>query len=168
MIEKQCTPYFQCGVAALCQACPLRKHRAAPRVKMFSFKFPGMQGMHAVTLSIAASFEASAALSRTLKRKSHMSNSSVQPVELKVSKVVLVGPCDNSAGKYALAKKKMTMEVGQPCSCPQHCCPYLCCAETHCAHATLRQAIAVSLLSPGHPKRPEPQHQVLGCGCQCT
>ncbi|CAL5224923.1 g7691 [Coccomyxa viridis] len=33
-----------------------------------------------------------------------------QPVELKVSKVVLVGPCDNSAGKYALAKKKMTME----------------------------------------------------------
>jgi asparaginyl-tRNA synthetase len=34
----------------------------------------------------------------------------LQKVELKVSKVVHVGPCDNSAGKYALAKKKMTFE----------------------------------------------------------
>ncbi|EIE23345.1 asparaginyl-tRNA synthetase, partial [Coccomyxa subellipsoidea C-169] len=33
-----------------------------------------------------------------------------QKVELKVSKVVHVGACDNSAGNYALAKKKMTME----------------------------------------------------------
>lgn len=31
-------------------------------------------------------------------------------MELKVSKVVHVGACDNSAGNYALAKKKMTME----------------------------------------------------------
>ena len=36
----------------------------------------------------------------------------LQKVELKASKVVHVGTCDNSAGNYALAKKKMTMEVG--------------------------------------------------------
>ena len=35
----------------------------------------------------------------------------MQKVELKASKVVHVGTCDNSAGNYALAKKKMTMEV---------------------------------------------------------
>lgn len=34
----------------------------------------------------------------------------VQKVELKVSRVVHVGACDNSAGQYALAKKKMTYE----------------------------------------------------------
>ncbi|BDA47172.1 Asparagine-tRNA ligase, cytoplasmic 1 [Coccomyxa sp. Obi] len=33
-----------------------------------------------------------------------------QKVELKVSRVVHVGACDNSAGNYALAKKKMTYE----------------------------------------------------------
>lgn len=31
-------------------------------------------------------------------------------MELKASRVVHVGPCDNGAGKYALAKKKMTFE----------------------------------------------------------
>ena len=39
-------------------------------------------------------------------------NSVLQAVELKVSEVLLVGPCDNSAGKYPLAKRKMTREVG--------------------------------------------------------
>ena len=34
----------------------------------------------------------------------------MQKVELKVSRVVHVGACDNSAGNYALAKKKMTYE----------------------------------------------------------
>ena len=35
----------------------------------------------------------------------------MQKVELKAAKVVHVGTCDNSAGNYALAKKKMSMEV---------------------------------------------------------
>ena len=35
----------------------------------------------------------------------------LQKVELKAAKVVHVGTCDNSAGNYALAKKKMSMEV---------------------------------------------------------
>lgn len=35
----------------------------------------------------------------------------LQKVELKVKRVVHVGTCDNSAGNYPLAKKKMTMEV---------------------------------------------------------
>lgn len=35
----------------------------------------------------------------------------MQKVELKVSEVVHVGPCDNSAGNYALAKKKMNLET---------------------------------------------------------
>ena len=34
-----------------------------------------------------------------------------QKVELKAARVVHVGTCDNSAGNYALAKKKMSMEV---------------------------------------------------------
>ena len=34
----------------------------------------------------------------------------VQRVELKASRVVHVGACDNAAGKYALAKKKMSYE----------------------------------------------------------
>lgn len=37
----------------------------------------------------------------------------MQAVELKVSKVLFVGTCDNSAGGYPLAKCKMSMEVGQ-------------------------------------------------------
>ena len=35
----------------------------------------------------------------------------LQKVELKAVRVVHVGTCDNSAGNYALAKKKMSMEV---------------------------------------------------------
>ena len=35
----------------------------------------------------------------------------LQKVELKAARVVHVGTCDNSAGNYALAKKKMSMEV---------------------------------------------------------
>jgi len=34
----------------------------------------------------------------------------LQKVELKATKVVHLGPCDNSAGKYPVAKKKQTLE----------------------------------------------------------
>ena len=57
----------------------------------------------------------------------------LQKVELKVKRVVHVGTCDNSAGNYPLAKKKMTMEVWQKypdilciASCMRHVAMFLC------------------------------------------
>ena len=45
-----------------------------------------------------------------------LTNAAMQAVELKVSEVLFVGICDNSACSYPLAKCRMSMEVG-------HCLP---------------------------------------------
>ena len=95
-----------------------------------------------LTLLIIAHCGASIALSPIAVVVSHMGVAPPQPVELKVSKVVLVGPCDNSAGKYALAKKKMTMEVGQPCSFTAVACIRNACPEP--SKACSRSALLVS------------------------
>ena len=52
----------------------------------------------------------------------------LQKVELKAARVVHVGTCDNSAGNYALAKKKMSMEVGPHMAplMPGPRIPYMC------------------------------------------
>ena len=47
-----------------------------------------------------------------LAEMDRLSNAAMQAVELKVSEVLFVGTCDNSAGSYPLAKCRMSMEVG--------------------------------------------------------
>ena len=59
----------------------------------------------------------------------------LQKVELKVKRVAHVGTCDNSAGNYPLAKKKMTMEVWQKTpGCSLHCVMH-----APCSHVSVRQ-----------------------------